>query len=76
MLMADDSLDAGRVERTLDRDPFVAGHGDGLLEGDQPGAALNSKLDERPPDVGRCAETEDVRFDFFAELLRVRPALG
>src|SRR5262245_34099656 len=76
MLMADDRLHAGRVECALDRYTFVAGHGDGLLEGDQLRAALDSKLDERQPDAGRCAEAEDVRFDFFDELLRVRFTLG
>src|SRR4029078_9152812 len=67
---------AGRVERALDCDAFVARHGDRLFKGDQLRAAPDSKLDERQTDIWRRAEAEDVGFDLFHDFLRVRPTLG
>ena len=72
VLMADDRLHAGLVERLLDRQPFGARHRDRLLERDQLRADFDADLDERQPHVRRRAEAEDVRLHLRGQRARHR----
>ncbi|OGV52713.1 MAG: hypothetical protein A2X49_16765 [Lentisphaerae bacterium GWF2_52_8] len=67
VLVADDGLDVGPVERALDLHCFGAGQGDRLLEGDQLCPAFDASLDEGHAEVGVRAEAEDIGLDLFAE---------
>src|ERR1017187_599932 len=78
MLMADDGLHSASFEHIPDLHAFRAGQRNRLLHGDEPRTAFDSGAYHLNPQVGHCAEAENIWPKLTSELQRaaLRSELG
>jgi hypothetical protein len=72
VLVTDHRLNAGRIERLFDFNPFGAAHRHRLLKRNQPRATLDPDANHLAAQGGKRAEAEDVRLDGQSQPPRVR----